>query len=243
MLHVTNGDSAVPVVQQAVGADALAWRDTLHDGPVPAAAPEELRRVRARHLAARYGLDEPAILAEMEARDAALLAADAVVVWLEHDLYDQLQLLQLLQILWRRPDARAVVTDGFVTSYRPEELRAMQPGAPDADAAAAAWAAFTGVDPNAWLAVRGDGVLRHVPAAFRRLAEELPWATDGLTRSQRALVGAGGDFAAAQRAEEAPFLGDALAALLPESPSAWLGGVETARWRWDPERGVASPAA
>ena len=37
MLHITNGDSAVPGIQATgVGGDVIAWRDALHEGPVPA---------------------------------------------------------------------------------------------------------------------------------------------------------------------------------------------------------------
>jgi hypothetical protein len=56
ILHVTNGDAVVPEIAAAVGIareEVLVWREILHDGPVPAGlAPDELARVRARHLAA-----------------------------------------------------------------------------------------------------------------------------------------------------------------------------------------------
>ena len=52
MLHVTNGDSVVETMRQAhVVGDVVAWRDVLHEGPVPALDPAELRAVRARFLA------------------------------------------------------------------------------------------------------------------------------------------------------------------------------------------------
>jgi hypothetical protein len=56
-LHVTNGDAVVPELAEAAGIDpgeVLVWREVLHDGPVPAGLdPDELARVRARHLSAR----------------------------------------------------------------------------------------------------------------------------------------------------------------------------------------------
>jgi hypothetical protein len=178
------------------------------------------------------------VLADMEARDEALLGAERVVLWFEHDLYDQLQLLQVLSM---RSDVEAAVSGEFLVDA---DLRSLQP-APvteaEAEQAHAAWAAFTGDDPRAWAEVRGDGALRFVPAAMRRLAEELPWTTDGLTRSQRQLRAAGGDFVRSQEHEEAAFLGDSLAVLLVDEPSEWLGGVRTERWRWDPALAVASP--
>ncbi|HEV2812328.1 MAG TPA: hypothetical protein VGW10_03660 [Solirubrobacteraceae bacterium] len=140
-----------------------------------------------------------------------------------------------------RADVEAAVADKFLVDA---DLRALTP-APVTEAEAAqaraAWEAFTGDDPRAWAEVNGEGALRFVPAAMRRLAEELPWTTDGLTRSQRQLRAAHGDFARSQATEEAAFLGDSLAALLVDEPSEWLGGVRTDGWRWDPAREVASP--
>lgn len=56
-LHVTNGDAVVPELAAAAGvapAEVLAWRDVLHDGPVPAGLDADaLARVRARHLTTR----------------------------------------------------------------------------------------------------------------------------------------------------------------------------------------------
>jgi hypothetical protein len=247
VLHVTNGDGAAAKLRGVVDGEVLPWRDALHDGPVPPVAPDELRAVRARHLAARFGVDERRALADMEARDGALLGAERVVLWFEHDLYDQLQLLQVLSL---RGDVEAAVAGGFLIDA---DLRALRPArVTDADVAAArrAWEAFTGEDPRAWsktgeAAASGarGAPLRFLAAALRRLAEELPWSTDGLSRSERQLRAAGGDFAQAQRAEEAPFLGDALAeAILRDGHGEWLGGVRRDAWRWDPARAVASPA-
>jgi len=39
MLHVTNGDSVLAVFREAgIPGTYLAWRDVLHDGPVPQTA-------------------------------------------------------------------------------------------------------------------------------------------------------------------------------------------------------------
>ena len=49
VLHVTNGDCTVEIMRRAhVVGDIVAWRDVLHEGPVPALGPAELRPVRAR---------------------------------------------------------------------------------------------------------------------------------------------------------------------------------------------------
>jgi hypothetical protein len=48
VLHITNGDSTVASLGRArIGGDVVAWRDVLHEGPVPPLAPAELRPVLA----------------------------------------------------------------------------------------------------------------------------------------------------------------------------------------------------
>jgi hypothetical protein len=89
-LHVTNGDSAA-LGLRAAGLDGqvLAWRDVLHEGPVPAGlTPAELRSVRAAYFE-RVGLGASAeVAASFAARDQLLEAyrGGAYVLWFEADL-------------------------------------------------------------------------------------------------------------------------------------------------------------
>jgi hypothetical protein len=101
MLHITNGDSAATLLRQAaLPGEVLAWKDVLHEGPVPAGlSPAQLRPVRARFIAARGWAPEGEVLADLERRDMVVDRVgknEEVVLWFEHDLYDQLQLLQVL---------------------------------------------------------------------------------------------------------------------------------------------------
>jgi hypothetical protein len=102
-LHVTNGDITVDLLRRAGLAEhALAWADVLHEGPVPAGLDEAgLRRVRAEFLAGTDGVDAVAVRRRFEARDRALAAnrAGEYVLWFEADLYDQLQIAQILAML------------------------------------------------------------------------------------------------------------------------------------------------
>ena len=101
VLHITNGDGAAGVMRQAeFDGDILPWRDVLHEGPVQAHLPlAELSHIRARFIADKgWGTFEE-VAAAFAARDHLLQASadsDRVVLWFEHDLFDQLQLLQLL---------------------------------------------------------------------------------------------------------------------------------------------------
>lgn len=49
-LHVSNGD-ATDLPGTGLARHLLYWRDVLHEGPVPAVGPEELRQIRADFLA------------------------------------------------------------------------------------------------------------------------------------------------------------------------------------------------
>src|SRR3954452_14748811 len=100
-LHVTNGDSTgSTLAETGIGGEVLSWMDVLHEGPVPLVDPARQRELRAAFLGTFDFGDEAAILAQLEERDRLFLRALAdgtpVVLWFEHDLYDQLQLIQIL---------------------------------------------------------------------------------------------------------------------------------------------------
>jgi hypothetical protein len=221
---VTNGDSAAgTLAETGLGGRVLPWRDVLHEGPVPDLAPADLRGVRAEFIAARGWAGRDAAEADMRARDEALaaaLGAEPVVLWFEHDLYDQLQLLQVLARVGEER-VEAILVDRFLGTLSATELAELWPQREPVSAAAletarAAWAAFTAPDPSALASLTVDGALPHLDPALTRLREEYPATTDGLSRSERQALGAiaGGAatpveaFLAAQRLEEAPFSGD-----------------------------------
>ncbi|HYW10257.1 MAG TPA: DUF1835 domain-containing protein, partial [Longimicrobium sp.] len=109
-LHVTNGDHAADALRAAgMSGTVVAWRDVLHEGPVPAGlALPELGAVRAAWIAEQgWGA------ADFRERDAALArfaTHDETVLWFEHDLYDQLQLLQVVDWLAEHAPADAPVS-------------------------------------------------------------------------------------------------------------------------------------
>ena len=100
-LHITNGDSAAHIMATAgIKGVILPWRDILHDGPVPAGLDlDELAGVRAAFLDQPVITGRQEILQSFHDRDQTLQGAtgfEAVTLWFEHDLVDQLQILQLL---------------------------------------------------------------------------------------------------------------------------------------------------
>lgn len=103
MLHITNGES-VSIPQTGLPGQVVCWDDILHDGPVPGGLSlQELSRIRERFLA--EFLDVPLSEVSFARRDEAITRFhdhEEVILWFEHDLYDQLQLIQILDWFSRR---------------------------------------------------------------------------------------------------------------------------------------------
>jgi hypothetical protein len=234
-LHVTNGDSAAgTLAETGLGGEVLAWQDVLYEGPLPLVDPARQRELRAAFLSSCGFGEEAEILTAFEARDRrlrqALDAGTPIVLWFEHDLYDQLQLVQILALAGEgaslelinvgtfpgRPDFRGL---GELTA---DELESLWPQRRPVDAdvlalGAEAWDAVRSPDPTAVerFLERDTSALPFLRAALLRLLEERPDAV-GLSRSERQLLRPMLDgprtrvelFLAAQDAEEAPFEGD-----------------------------------
>lgn len=236
-LHVTNGESAGNTLRQtSLGGAVLTWQDVLHEGPVPALPRRELLRARAGFLAACGWGSEAALRSSLERRDRRFLTAlrdgADVVLWFEHDLYDQLQLIDALTlaqtagaapeliVIGAFPGRPAFAGLGELTSAELETLwPARTRATPEVlDAAAEAWAALCEPDPTAIaeLAERDNPHLPFLAPALQRLLAELPAPVDGLSLTERFALetiasGAGtapSAFIAVQRREDAPFLGD-----------------------------------
>jgi hypothetical protein len=231
-LHVTNGDSVVYTFRKAgIVGTHLPWRDMLHEGPVPAGGTlEQISRIRAEYLASR-GFGKPIkLLHDFESRDATLRRANEfseIVLWFEHDLYDQLQLLQILVTLdeMRLEPGRVTIvqSDQYLGSMTADELVSLHPRRRTVTTATfenarGAWVAFTASDPLELYrhANRDAAGLPFLRAALLRLCQEFPWVDDGLSRSQRHALQSVAQGAAraeelfrrAQAREEASFMGD-----------------------------------
>jgi hypothetical protein len=229
VLHITNGDSAVAVLTRAVEGQLLPWRDVLHEGPVHAGLPlDGLSRRRAAFIASAGWGSLSAIEKQFAERDAILRDAARhaeVVLWFEHDLYDQLQLMQLLDWFAAHPHPKlSLVSEaeylGTMTPGRAADLFAQRKAVSAAQLAAgsSAWGAFGSSDPRS-ISLAFVPELPFLAAALFRLLEEFPWTGDGLSRLERHALQALRDgplpFAelflrAHHRREEPVFLGDAV---------------------------------
>jgi hypothetical protein len=231
VLHITNGDCAVAVLARAVKGEFLPWRDVLHEGPVQAGLPlEALSRRRAAFIASAGWGSLHDIEKQFAERDAAVRDAgrhEEVVLWFEHDLYDQLQLIQLLDWFAVHPHPKlSLVCEaeylGTMTPARAADLFGQRHSVSAAQltAGSSAWGAFGCANPEK-INPAFVNELPFLGAALHRLLEEFPWTSDGLSRLERQALEALRDgpleFSelfprAHQRREEPVFLGDAVLA-------------------------------
>ncbi|MGH9377240.1 MAG: DUF1835 domain-containing protein [Terriglobia bacterium] len=239
VLHITNGDSVIHGFREAalIG-DYLSWADLLYEGPVSRANLDGLSPIRARFLvnAGWSGYDEA--LALFSARNQTLKSFpkyDEVVLWFEHDLTDQLQLIQILH--WFRSqelnktrlslvciDAFPGVTPfhglGQLTGKQLAELFPHRTPVTEQQLSLAhdAWEAFCAPEPIALLNLitRDLSALSFLKDALRRFLEEYPSLSNGLSRTERQILFAAASgrqrridiYQASQEAEKARFMGD-----------------------------------
>jgi hypothetical protein len=210
-LHVANGTSTTATIHDAgIPGRFSIWADPLHEGPVPGdVADQDLLAIRARHLADQdHGVE--AIASEMRrwrkvVDDSA--DYDEVVLWYEHDLFDQLNLIQLLARLatpgsWPKP-VSLICIGSFPGRPRFKGLGELTTGelgplfdtrqpvsAAQYALATAAWRAFRSADPTAVEALleTDTSALPYLAAALDRHLEEFPSTGDGLSRTERRLL-------------------------------------------------------
>jgi hypothetical protein len=231
-LVITNGDAAGEVLRRTLsGAEVLPWRDVLYEGPVPITDTlEDLTAIRVEYLARTGAGEISAIEFELAARNRGLAMSsefDRVVLWFEHDLYDQLQLLQVLDWFATHPRTPGtlllVQVDDFIGRQEPDALSDFAASASPVtqaqlDLAKSAWTALRQPTPEAWAKLLDEDAspLPFLRPAILRMLEELP-GPDGLTRTERqtlALIEAEESFTAlglfvgVQKMEDAEFLGD-----------------------------------
>lgn len=238
-LHITNGDGAGDVIKASViDGDVLPWRDTMHYGPFPADLDlAALSQGRARYFAGQ-GFDPADVERDFRQRDDHLRSAtdyDQVVLWFEHDLLDQLQILQLLDwfadVDLGNTSLDLICIDRFagIEPFRGlGQLDAKQMASlydrresvteDQLSLARAGWAAFRAPDPNDLLTFLGGDLtpLPFLHAALSRHLEEYPSFKTGLTRTEwqilqlvgNGLSAPGRLFSANMDLESALFIGD-----------------------------------
>lgn len=241
MLHIRCGTDILWKLDDAgLPGRKLSWSDPLCEGPVPSADRATLRPIRAAWLARHYGIETDADLKDLDDADTVVDEAgsqDEVVLWFEADLFDQAILLHLLPrladvcgsatrlslvTLHAFPGMKRFIGLGQLTAPQLGELFTRRTDVTTEMIATAreAWTAWVHPTPEllAGIASRAASPMAYLPAAARRMLEELPDVRSGLSRTERqgleAVAGKAPSlhaaFAASQDLEERPWQGDAM---------------------------------
>lgn len=240
-LNITNGDHASELMAQAkIPGEYLPWRDCLHQGPVPAnLSLTELSKVRANYLQDTFMPPEMDIQSDMRQRDQMLLNKtqyQQLILWFEHDLYDQLQLLQILDTLAESTSSQCqlklICIDHFpgIESFHglgqltPQQLASLANSAQiisntQLTLAQSGWHAVRSPTPQALIEYLKQDLtpLPYMHQAIRRLMQEYPSIENGLSRTEQQILQQLKNgpldpitlFCANQEMEEARYLGDA----------------------------------
>lgn len=192
------------------------WADPLYEGPVPnGLSDEELIIVRGRYLAGPDGPDVDPVndlnrwRHVIEHHDSY----DELVLWYEHDLFDQLNLIQLLSWVKGRIPASKIVSLICIGSFpgrphfkglgelAPHEVASLldtrQPVTEvHYELAERAWLAFREPSPEPLSDLsraikasdRDTSALPYLAPSLVRFLQEYPWTTDGLSRTERRLL-------------------------------------------------------
>jgi preprotein translocase subunit Sec61beta len=212
MLHIANGETVTGTFRQVrFPGTYIAWNDPLHDGPVPHTQTlSELSDVRAEALAGFGWGNHEKLRADFANRDRTLQdfrKHQDVVLWFEHDLYDQLQLLQLLDWFEQQdieginldlvqidsyPGVRPFYGLGQLSGTQLARLFPMRKRVTHTQRSIATetWRAFRAEDPTDLLAISQQKLdeMPFLAAALVRFFEEYPSTTDGLSRTERQVL-------------------------------------------------------
>lgn len=211
IVHLCNGDTTADTLSLAdLPGDIRVWADALDQGPVlPISDDEQLRR-RAEFWASRgvgSVADNTKRLTDYDRAADDIAGAEEVILWFEHDLFDQLALIRLLARFARRglPSTLTIVSIdrhperpnflglGELTPVQLAELWPRRiPLSKDAiDESVTTWIAFTAGDPRALpFLTKRVKAMPFLAGAIERLLEEYPDATSGLSRTERQLLAA-----------------------------------------------------
>ena len=233
-LNIVNGDTCIKIMKEAeIVGDFLPWQDFLHEGFVSDKLTLESLSLKRAEFISSYGLGQlKDIEKDFKKRDEKLNSYklyDKVILWFEHDLYDQLQLLQLLSWFATRDLKKTKLTLISTNNYLGEssisqikkllnyEITILQE---HFYLAQEAWSAFCHNTPKKWanLLNKPTALLPYLNGAVFRMLEEYPNTKCCLSRSEYQalhIISNGIDdpldlFEKCQSFEERKFMGDVL---------------------------------
>jgi hypothetical protein len=208
IVHICNGDSTADSLSLAdLPGEIRVWADALDQGPVLPVSDADHWKLRGEHWRARGVAGLPDVLAGYDRSVDEAASAEELILWFEHDLFDQLALIRLLSRLTRRglPAQLTIVSidrHPEVANFlglgqlKPEQLAELWPRrtplSRDAiDEAITAWIAVTASDPRALpFLTKRIKAMPFLAGAIERQLEEFPDPTSGMSRTERQVLAA-----------------------------------------------------
>ena len=198
ILHITNGGHAKEKLEgSGFEGEFIPWDDILHDGPVPEGLTlRELSKVRAEYISS-LGYDSFSKIHEIfQKRDEiieSLSDYSEITLWFEPDLYDQLQILQILDSIGNlssKLDNIYLIHFSSVTGVDYDDLNHLYENRftiseETVACAQKGWAAYRSPSPESMSELLNIKVIEfpYLGRAFQRLFEEYPDYRNGLSRT------------------------------------------------------------
>jgi hypothetical protein len=213
MLHIHNGDSTADKMRRArMPGEHFAFREALATGPTPRGlSPDEWLAARANHLADGGGPDVEDVKKELSRADDALgdvAGHDEIILWFEHDLFCQINLIYLLNRLSNQAAGGAKLSLICVGEFPGREdfrglgeLSAEQMASlfdtrhevtrAESSLATKAWEAYCSPDPEAVERLLGGdtSALPYLRGALLQHLARFPSARNGLGHAENKLLG------------------------------------------------------
>jgi hypothetical protein len=206
LLHIHNGDSTANTARQApIPGEHFAFREALIAGPAPSDLKDaDWRKLRAAHLSAAYGVGAGECEQDLLRQEETLLsypAHEEIVLWFEHDLFCQVNLIYLLDWFAARDLRKTKLSlicvgefTGLLNFRGLGELNEAQLAslfgsrhevtAAELRTGSAAWAAYCSPEPAALQSVlrRDTSALPFLQSALRCHLARFPSLNNGLGR-------------------------------------------------------------
>lgn len=238
--HVVNGDCTAELIRQSgIPGDVLVFTDVLHEGPVLHSPIIEHHERRSQFLSECGWGDYQQILQNYHSQEEALMyyaEEGRLILWCEHDVYDQLLLarwLTLMDIVLDQPRDQHIVCVGHVEGHpnfhglgelKPSDIaHLMDKRRPVTYQMLAdghmAWHTLC-ADGPAMMEVLAQHPISHLPYmsnAMHRMIHQYPAQGSGLWRTAEQILACLSDglktpvqlFANDSEMEQSPFMGDA----------------------------------
>ena len=238
--HITNDEQTVGLLRKAgMKGLYLAWKDPLYEGPVSKDNLELRTSSRADYFAQQGWGDKQSLLAHFQGRNSQLQQISRykkVSLWFDRNMYNQLQLIELLDCLSQSPDIPLFMIDVSTIAHR-ENLRNLEKlsvadikslyhdeteiTVNQLSIAIDAWRCFAAPDPRYLLQFRRQDMstMPFLFDAIKRLQQQYPSTLNGLSRTQRQIldvvdgypeISVQNAFEKVQAMEESPFLSGAM---------------------------------